>query len=77
MACASQQASKAWVSWACDARPCGIARGCRASCAWLGREAVEDHSLKGSTHELFPPPFFLLALPLLSAVIRVPCKGGI
>lgn len=51
--------------------------GCPASCAWLGWEAVEEHSLKGSTDDLFPPLFFLLLSPSSLLSRRIPCKEGV
>lgn len=51
--------------------------GCPASCAWLGWEAVEEHSPKGSTDDLFPPLFFLLLSPSSLLSRRIPCKEGV
>lgn len=46
----------------------GLLPNCHASCVWLGWDVVQEHSLKGSTDDLFPSLFFPLALLLLSAV---------
>lgn len=48
-------ASKTWVSCACAGSSGGSTGGCRASCAWLGWEAVKEHPLKGSADHLLPP----------------------